>query len=149
MKDSIPEIIISIKFKSNPEQISSIIKKSSDCHHIFLKLFDEGSIEWKEEAVMLCLNNANKVIGYYRISSGGMTGTVIDPKIIFTVALNCTAKKIVVAHNHPSGSLKPSPADDKLTAQIKAGGLLLDIDVVDHLIITKEGFYSYRDEGLI
>ena len=97
----------------------------------------------------MLLNRANKVIGIYEVSSGGMSGTVADPKLIFSAALKSCATSMVLSHNHPSGNLKPSNADLRLTSKIKAGGELLDIDVLDHIILTSEGYFSFADEGLI
>jgi DNA repair protein RadC len=76
-----------------------------------------------------------------------MSGTVLDPKIIFTTALNCTASGIIIAHNHPSGNLTPSVEDDRITAKIKEAGKMLDINLIDSVILTDEGYYSYVDNG--
>jgi DNA repair protein RadC len=83
------------------------------------------------------------------VSSGGVAGTVADPKLIFGVALKANACSVILVHNHPSDNLKPSNADKMLTEKIKQGGKLLDISVLDHLIISPEGYYSFADEGLI
>ncbi len=102
-----------------------------------------------EEFWVLFLNKANVVIKKDQISIGGVTGTVADPKLIFKRALELVATGIIIAHNHPSGNLSPSPADIQITDKMKAGGKLLDIAVLDHLIITNEGYYSFADEGRI
>ena len=78
-----------------------------------------------------------------------MSGEVADPKVIFAAAIKSAASSIILAHNHPSGNLRPSSADISLTRKIKAGGELLDIAVSDHLIISREGYYSFADEGLM
>jgi DNA repair protein RadC len=83
------------------------------------------------------------------ISRGGISGTVADPKLIFAAALKASASSIILAHNHPSGSLKPSEADIRLTKKLKEGGLYLEIPVLDHIILSKEGYYSFADEGLL
>jgi DNA repair protein RadC len=83
------------------------------------------------------------------ISKGGQAGTVVDPKIIFKVALEHNAASLIVAHNHPSGNLKPSEADITLTKKLKQAGLMLDLPVYDHLIVTDNGFLSMADEGLM
>ena len=106
-------------------------------------------IEYREEFVILCLNRANKVLGYSRISSGGTTGTVADPKIIFQIALKSNASSIILAHNHPSGNTNPSESDKKLTTKLKNAGLVLDISVLDHIILTAESFKSFADDGLM
>ena len=83
------------------------------------------------------------------ISLGGTAGTIADPKIIFAAAIKSNACGIILLHNHPSGNLKPSQQDLDLTRKIKAGGQILDIGVMDHLIITSEGYFSFVDEGLM
>lgn len=83
------------------------------------------------------------------VSSAGVAGTVADPKVIFAAALKASASSIILAHNHPSGQLKPSSADIALTNKIKRGGEFLDIQVLDHLILSSEGYYSFADEGMM
>jgi len=102
-----------------------------------------------EEFWILLLNRSNKIIGKYLISKGGQAETIADPKIIFKVALENNAASIVLAHNHPSGNLKPSDSDNKLTRDMVASGIMLGLFVVDHLIFTDNGYYSYKDEGLV
>jgi len=108
-----------------------------------------NQIEYREEFIILCLNRANKVLGYSKISSGGTAGTVADPKIIFQIALKANASSIILAHNHPSGNTEPSESDRKHTAKLRKAGSLLDIQVLDHIIITAESFKSFADDGLI
>ena len=95
------------------------------------------------------MNRANRIIGVMDASSGGITGTVADPRIILCAAIKCCAVNIIIAHNHPSGSLKPSRADEQLTVKIKEAARWLDISVLDHIIISTEGYYSFADEGLM
>jgi DNA repair protein RadC len=95
------------------------------------------------------LNRANKIIHLETISEGGITGTVADPRIILKKALEQNAVNLILCHNHPSGSLKPSRADEQLTQKIKQAALLLDISVIDHVIVSEEGYFSFADEGLI
>jgi len=102
-----------------------------------------------EEFWMLLLNRANHVKSKHLISKGGQSGTVADPKIIFKTALEHQAAYIILAHNHPSGNLKPSNEDIKLTKKLVEAGKLLDLLVVDHLIITDHSYYSFCDEGLL
>lgn len=152
MKNSIviPEIKISIKFsKKIPVDSLITITGAESAAAAFRQIFDADTICWREEMLMLCLNQANKVVGFYKVSSGGMTGTVADSKIIMTIALQSVSTSIIIAHNHPSGNLKPSSADIDLTKKIKAAGELLDIKLLDHLIITDESFISFTEEGII
>jgi DNA repair protein RadC len=102
-----------------------------------------------EEFWMLLLNRANHVKSKHLVSKGGQSGTVADPKIIFKTALEHQAAYIILAHNHPSGNLKPSAEDIKLTKKLVEAGKLLDLLVVDHLILTDHSYYSFCDEGLI
>lgn len=102
-----------------------------------------------EEFWILMLNRANKIIGEAQISDGGVAGTVADPKRIFKTALDNSASSIILCHNHPSGSTNPSDADKQLTRKINEAGKLLDISVLDHLIITDNGYFSFADEGMM
>lgn len=102
-----------------------------------------------EEFWLLMLNRANQVIRKERCSAGGMAGTVTDPKIIFKAALEYRASSLILVHNHPSGNTKPSEADLRITKKLKEAGALLDIPVLDHLIFTDSGYYSFADEGIL
>lgn len=102
-----------------------------------------------EEFWLLLLNRANKIMEAERISVGGVSGTVADLKVIFKRSIDRLASSIILAHNHPSGNLRPSQADKTLTKKVVAGGKLLDIAVLDHLIITDEGYFSFADEHLL
>ncbi len=97
----------------------------------------------------MLLNRHNKVLGMASISIGGLDRTIVDPKVVFTIALKAKASSIILAHNHPSGNINASLVDSQITTKLKQGGKLLDIIVSDHLIITKDGYYSYADEGLM
>lgn len=122
------------------------IRSSKDVYqYIKPKLLDQPV----EQFWIICLNRANKIIGSRMISHGGVTGTVADPKIIFKFALNDLASGIILIHNHPSGNLKPSHADKKLTQKMVESGRLLEIPVLDHLIFTDEAYFSFADEGLL
>lgn len=102
-----------------------------------------------EVFAVLFLNRANKINHFEIISEGGITGTVADPRVILRKALEEDAVNIILCHNHPSGSLKPSRADEQLTAKIKEAARLLDIAVIDHIIVSETGYYSFADEGLL
>ena len=125
------------------------ITSSKDCYHILLDCWNRSSIEFVEEFKVLLLNRANKVLGIVPISKGGVAGTVADPKLIFAAALKANASSVILAHNHPSGNLKPSQADIQLTQKIKEGGKFLDLPVLDHVIISTESYYSFADEGTL
>lgn len=102
-----------------------------------------------EVFAVLFLNRANKIISFQIISTGGLTGTVADPRVILKKAIEEEATSIVLSHNHPSGSLKPSRADEELTQKIRLAATYLDIKVVDHIIVSDEGYFSFADEGLL
>ncbi|WP_010602115.1 JAB domain-containing protein [Pedobacter agri] len=98
---------------------------------------------------MILLNRQNRVLGLIDISTGGVSGTILDPKIIFSIALKANTSAIILCHNHPSGNIQPSQSDIRLTNQLKEGGKLLEILVWDHLIITNENYYSFADDGMM
>lgn len=125
------------------------ITNSRDSYTLISQSWDVNKLELLEQFKIILLNRANRVLGIYEVSSGGMAGTVADPKLIFSVALKISAASLILAHNHPSGNLKPSQADINLTRKIKAGGELLDIQVLDHIIVTAESYLSFADEGLL
>ena len=102
-----------------------------------------------EEFHVLLLNRSNAVIRREFVSRGGVSGTVVDPKIIFKIALDNLASSVILCHNHPSGNLRPSEQDISLTKKIKEAGSLLEIPVLDHLIITDTGYFSFADEGMM
>ena len=125
------------------------ITTSKDAYKLLIKLWDDNKIEFIEEFKVLFLNKANKVLGVYNVSSGGISGTVADPRIIFAASLKANACSIIISHNHPSGNLKPSRHDQELTQKIKLGGQFLEIKLLDHVIITNESYFSFADEGLL
>jgi DNA repair protein RadC len=106
-------------------------------------------MELCEEFYFLLLNRAGGVLGWYKLSQGGTTGTVVDAKLIFSIALKGLACSIVIAHNHPSGNLQPSDTDIKLTKRLKQAGEIFDMFILDHLILSLEGYYSFADHGIL
>ncbi|NND94979.1 MAG: DNA repair protein RadC [Flavobacteriales bacterium] len=124
-----------VQIKSSKDAFNILVPEIGDLHH--------------EEFLVLMLNRNNRVTSKEKISSGGIAGTVVDPKIIFKLALDKRASALILAHNHPSGNLNPSKQDISLTKQMKEAGQLLDISVLDHLIVTEHGYYSFADEGMI
>jgi DNA repair protein RadC len=122
------------------------ISKSQDAFEIFHSLM--GDLPY-EEFWLLLLNRANRVVRKVKISEGGVSGTVVDPKKIFQICLEQHATSIILGHNHPSGAVTPSEADNKITKKIKDCGLLLDVAVLDHIIVGDDRFYSFADEGTL
>lgn len=123
-----------------------IVSSSKDAEVIFRNCWS-AHIELLEECYLMLLNRANQVIGVVHISKGGISGTVVDLKIILAAALKAVASGIILAHNHPSGNLQPSQADRDLTLKIRSACGLLDIAFLDHLILGREGCYSFADAG--
>ncbi|MGV3686183.1 MAG: JAB domain-containing protein [Daejeonella sp.] len=144
----VSEIKLSYKLKQKASDLPKITS-SDEAYSILNANWDRGLLEFLEQFKVILLNRANKVLGVVEISLGGVSGTVADPKIIFATALKACASSIILTHNHPSGNLKPSASDIDLTNKIKEGGKFLDIAVLDHIIITSEGYYSFADDGLI
>jgi DNA repair protein RadC len=120
------------------------IKNSQDAFEILRSVIGDKPYE---EFWIILMNRANKIIRKCCISEGGVSGTVVDPKKIFKIAIDNHASSIVLGHNHPSGTITPSEADIQITKKIRDAGIMLDIDVIDHLIIGDDRFYSFADNG--
>lgn len=120
-----------------------------DALSLFRSIWNTDEIELVESFKMLLLSNGNRALGVYHASQGGSVGTVVDIRMLLTVALRTNACKLLVAHNHPSGNLTPSQADIEMTERLKAGAKLLEITLLDHLILTSENYYSFANDGLL
>jgi len=145
----VSEIKISYKNRVTSSNLTKI-SASSDAAKILFETWDNDTIELHESFKIMLLNNSNIVKGIYEISSGGITGTLVDIRIIFAVVLKSLSTAIILAHNHASGNLKPSEADKRLTSKIKQASELLDIKLLDHLILTpNQGYFSFADDGII
>ncbi|MDM1036025.1 JAB domain-containing protein [Myroides odoratimimus] len=125
------------------------IESSYSAFEVALKAWDENKIELLEQFKVLMLSNNNRVLGVLEISSGGITGTIVDLRLIFAALLKTKATAFILVHNHPSGKLQPSDADRQITQKIKQASNILDIALLDHLIITPESYYSFADEGVL
>ena len=128
-----------------------IIKSCLEAYNVIRNFIPENTIALKEYMVVLYLNQAQRVVGAYKISEGGLTSTVGDLRLIFSIALKSVATSFIVGHNHPSGNLQPSQQDIALTLKLKEAGRLKDIKLMDHLIISPiEGqYYSFADNGML
>jgi DNA repair protein RadC len=122
------------------------IKCSKDVADIFQPILSDLSYE---EFWILFLNRSNRVISRMKLSQGGISGTVTDVRLVMKKAIETLASGIIVCHNHPSGNLNPSESDSTITRKIKEAGNLLDIQLLDHLIISDKDYYSFADNGLI
>ena len=125
------------------------INSSRDGVAVIRQAWNADTLEYREEVKAVMLNRRHRVLGIVDISAGGISGTVADPRVILGPAIKAGASGIILAHNHPSGNPKPSAEDLNLTKKIKAGAAFFDINVLDHVIITADGFTSMADEGMI
>jgi DNA repair protein RadC len=124
----------------------SEISNSKTAAAILIPLMSDLS---QEKFCLLCLSAGNKLLHYEFVSSGGLTSTIVDPKLIFKIAIQYLASKVIIAHNHPSGNLKPSASDKAVTEKILNGTKTLDLHLMDHLIIADNKYFSFADEGLL
>lgn len=122
------------------------VKKSNDIAEFLRATFRDHQ---REIFAVVFLNARNTIIHHEIINTGGITATIVDPRLIFQRALELKAVKIILCHNHPSGNLNPSAQDDYLTDRIANAGKIMDIQVVDHIIVSEEGYYSFADNGKI
>ena len=134
----------SVKASDRPQINSSI-----EVYKVLKENWNFEIIEFIEEFKIILLNRANRVLGIVPISVGGTAGTIADPKVIFVSALKCNASSVILVHNHPSGNLKPSQADIELTRKLKTAGQFLDLPVIEHIILTKDGYLSFADEEMM
>lgn len=149
MKTKVNEI--SIKYHGNfkVSQAPKITSSASAAELLF-DAWDKDRIGLQECFKVMLLNNSNKVKGIFEVSTGGITGTLVDVRILFAVILKSLSTSVIISHNHPSGNLKPSEADKQLTNKIKNAGNFLDVKLLDHLIIIPDGdYFSFADEGIL
>ena len=126
-----------------------IISSPLDAYNVFMDFYPKDTLHLQEHFLVAYLNRFNRVLGVLLHSSGGLTGTIADVRLIFGTALKAAASGIIISHNHPSGQLKPSPKDKDVTKRTRDAGDLLDIKLLDHIIVGHEGHYlSFSDEGL-
>ena len=135
--------------KKNKSNIAKTKITSSKDASEYIRKFYFDDIGIYESFFILCLNTANNTVGYAKISQGGTAGTVVDIKIIAKFVIDNLAHGIILAHNHPSGRVKPSGADKELTLKIKSALELLEVKVLDHIIIAEDDYFSFADDGLL
>ncbi len=124
------------------------VKDSKDIYELLTSsIYDPNEVDVTESFYAIFLDSSNGVKGYIKVSSGGLTNVIADPRIIFCSALKCLASGIIVSHNHPSGAPKPSKDDMVLTQKLSAGAKLLDLCLLDHIIVGSNRYYSFRDHG--
>ena len=140
------KLVYSRKVRANDRpQVSA----SQDAYVLFRENWDDLTINLNEQFKVMLLDRNNRCMGISTVSSGGVSGTVVDPKLIFALALKGRACQLIVAHNHPSGNLSPSNQDFHITKRLCDVGKCLDLEVLDHLILTDESYYSMAVEGLM
>lgn len=122
---------------------------SREAADLFRQLYEAGTIEHKEFFFAMYMNRAGHFLGLQKISEGGVSSTVVDVKIIIQAAILANASCIIVCHNHPSGTLKPSSQDIDLTRRLQAAAKLFDIQISDHLILTESSYFSFADDGVL
>jgi DNA repair protein RadC len=149
-KIKLPELKVVVK-RVNKDYDKFRIANPDDVFEFAKLIFDSDTMLWKEEFMLICLSTSNEVIGCIRLSSGGVRGTIVDPKWIFSTALGCGASSIMLIHNHPSGTLKASNEDINMTAKIVEIGRLMEMPLLDHIIIGGEfdGYLSMANEELM
>lgn len=145
---SVPELKVSFN-KNVAIDFPATISNSSDAAKLFREMFEEGEIELHEVMFVIYMNRRNEVLGYYRHSVGGVSGTYVDRKIILGVALKSLSSSIIMCHNHPSGNIEPSKSDKRMTEEIKEVAQLHEIALLDHIILTKSSHSSFADSGLM
>nr|WP_293295790.1 JAB domain-containing protein [Allomuricauda sp.] len=149
MEHSVNEIQISYREKLSTLKSLSITN-SKDVGALLFKNWDPDTIGLHETFMILLLNRSNKVKGIYPLSQGGITGTLVDLRILFAIVLKTLSVGIILAHNHPSGQLKASEPDKQLTQKIQQAAQLFDVKVLDHIILAPDGrYYSFADNGLM
>jgi len=144
----VSEVSLSYRSKIKPKDRAKIMT-SMDAVKILRQVWDDETLDLHETMILILLNRANHVLGYYTLSKGGISGTVADPKMIFSAALTAGASSIILCHNHPSGNLKPSQSDIDLTRKVRDAGKLLEIQLIDHIILTRDHHYSFQDERIL
>ncbi|MDC0338647.1 JAB domain-containing protein [Flavobacteriales bacterium] len=141
------EIQVNYERNYGNSSISNSHSAAETCRKAF-KL-SNANLCLKEYFFIVLLNRANQVIGYHKLSDGGLNGTVADVRLAFSIGLKCLASGMIITHNHPSSSLKPSNQDQALTNKFVEVGKVMDIKVLDHIILTETGYYSFADNGLL
>jgi DNA repair protein RadC len=138
-----------IKKNTSEKEFETVqINNSRNCYD-YIKQFYGDDIDVWESFFILLLNRNSKTIGYAKISQGGITGTVVDVKIIAKYCIDSLSSCCVLAHNHPSGNTQPSVADKELTQKVIKALELIDVKVLDHIILTSESYYSFADNGIL
>ena len=131
------------------EKMPYLIASPMSCEHYLRSVWDDDTIELREEFVLLCLNSAHEVLGWVKLHTGGFNQSPVDLRLVLAVALQTASSAVVIAHNHPSGNLKPSPEDKAITQRLKEAGELIGLRVLDHIILTRGGCFSFNENHMM
>lgn len=145
-------LVAEIELTYTPRIKVSDLPKVSNSREVYQLLFDtwdKTKLQFVEQFKVMLLNRAGRVLGICTLTTGTVAYTIVDPKLVFAVALKANACRIIIAHNHPAGNLIPSNSDQALTNRIKEAGRILEVLVEDHIIVSAEGYYSFSDEGAL
>jgi DNA repair protein RadC len=126
-----------------------VVSTSRTAEEYVRSVWNKDTLELVEDFVIVCLNTSHEVLGWVKVATGGFSEATVDPRVVFAIALQTATAALVLAHNHPSGDTTPSPLDRAVTRRLKDAGKLLGIDVLDHIILTKDQAFSFADEGLL
>ncbi|MBN2771834.1 MAG: JAB domain-containing protein [Spirochaetes bacterium] len=142
-----PKVRIVYSKKQLPKDRRKIVS-SREAYEVLKEIWSK-QIDIREEMIILLLDRSNTVLGYQVLSMGGITGTVADIRLLYSTALNALATGVIMSHNHPSGNMTPSQSDIELTRKVKEAGNIMEINLLDHLIISQDSYYSFADEGIL
>lgn len=137
---------VELIYKGKGNCVRPVIRTSTDAYNILRQSWDDNKLELVEQFKILLIDTNGECLGISEVAQGSINGCVVDPRLVFAIALKSRAVSLILAHNHPSGALHPSKADLQLTRKLTEGGNILDLSVLDHLIISKNGFYSINHE---
>jgi DNA repair protein RadC len=129
--------------------VPKMIKTPADSYSLLKHIYDPGELCLLENFYVMALNRRNEVIGLMHLSKGGCTGTIVDVKMVMVALLGCAAQSFVISHNHPSGSLMASQQDMRITKTLQEAAKLLDMCLLDHVIVTHTGYFSFAEQGLL
>src|SRR5689334_23657978 len=139
---------ITVSYKPN-NQHKHVVNSSRDAYLVFKGFFSGDTISLQEQFAVMYLNRAGRVIGVFKLATGSMTRVVCDIRLVLAIALKTAATSIMLCHNHPSENIEPSVEDTQLTTQIKEAAKLMNVTLLDHLIITRDTYYSFADDGIL
>lgn len=140
---------IELVYKGKDAYQRPVIQSAKDAYCLLRNHWDDNKLELLEQFKIILLDTNSECLGIAELANGSISCCLVDVRLIFVTALKSRATSIILAHNHPSGNLKPSTQDMKLTQKIMEGGSILDVTVADHLIVTRNGYYSFANEGIM